>query len=119
MRHNLVELEVDGPGGHIEGLSLRLYDPESRQWSLNFANSRSGILTPPVVGAFKNGRGEFFGQETLDGGAEHPVGDAEGQGGGLGQALLELAIEARVAHHAAGEAGGQLIHGHRASCPES
>src|SRR6187551_1500531 len=41
-RANLVELEVDGPAGHIEGLSLRLYDPAARQWSLNFSNSRSG-----------------------------------------------------------------------------
>jgi hypothetical protein len=66
-RANLVELEVDGPAGRIEGLSLRLYNPQSRQWSLNFANSRSGVLSPPTIGEFKNGRGEFFAQETLDG----------------------------------------------------
>src|SRR5580704_1761743 len=34
-RANLVELKVDGPAGHIEGLSLRLYNPEAHQWSLN------------------------------------------------------------------------------------
>jgi hypothetical protein len=66
-RANLVELMVDGPAGRIEGLSLRLYDPGSRQWSLNFANSKSGTLTPPTIGEFRNGRGEFYGQETLDG----------------------------------------------------
>ena len=66
-RANLVELEVDGPAGHLEGLSLRLYDPESRRWSLNFANSKAGALSPPAVGGFKDGRGEFFSQETLDG----------------------------------------------------
>src|SRR5438552_5815546 len=38
-RANLVELEVGGPSGHLEALSLRLYDPKSRQWSLNFSNS--------------------------------------------------------------------------------
>jgi hypothetical protein len=64
---NLVELEVDGPAGHIEGLSLRLYNPESRQWSLNFSNSKSGTLSPPTIGEFKNGRGEFYSQETLNG----------------------------------------------------
>jgi hypothetical protein len=64
---NLVELEVDGTAGHIEGLSLRLYNPESRQWSLNYANSSSGSLTAPVVGEFRHGRGEFFGQDSLDG----------------------------------------------------
>ncbi len=30
-RANLVELTVDGPAGHFEGLSLRLYNPQSRQ----------------------------------------------------------------------------------------
>lgn len=66
-RANLVELVADGPVGHFEGLSLRLYNPESRQWSLNFAGGNSGTMSPPVMGAFKAGRGEFYGQETLNG----------------------------------------------------
>jgi len=66
-RANLVELEVGGPAGHIQGLSLRLYNPQSRQWSLNFANSNGGSLSTPTIGEFKNGRGEFYDQETLDG----------------------------------------------------
>jgi hypothetical protein len=66
-RANLVELEADGPAGHIEGLNLRLYNPQSRQWSLNFANSKGGTLSPPTIGEFKNGGGEFFAQETLNG----------------------------------------------------
>jgi hypothetical protein len=65
-RANLVELEVDGPAGHIQGLNLRLYNPQSHQWSLNFASSRSGTLSPRAIGEFKNGRGEFFSQETLN-----------------------------------------------------
>lgn len=66
-RANLVELVVDGPAGHFEGLSLRLYNPESGQWSLNFASSPGGVLTPPTIGDFKNGRGEFYSQEMLNG----------------------------------------------------
>jgi hypothetical protein len=66
-RANLVELEVDGPAGHLQALSLRLYNPDTRQWSLNFSNSRAGVMSPPSVGAFKDGRGEFFDDETLDG----------------------------------------------------
>jgi hypothetical protein len=66
-RANLLELEVDGPAGRIEGLSLRLYNPESHQWSLNFSNSAAGSMTAPVFGEFKDGRGEFFGQDTLNG----------------------------------------------------
>ena len=66
-RANLVELEVDGPSGHIEALSLRLYNPQSRQWSINFSNVSGGTMSPPTIGEFKNGRGEFFAQETLNG----------------------------------------------------
>ena len=66
-RANLVELEVDGPKGHIEGLSLRLYNPQSHQWSLNFSNSNDGTLSQPTIGKFKDGRGEFFNQESLNG----------------------------------------------------
>jgi hypothetical protein len=66
-RANLVELEVDGPTGHVEGLSLRLYNPQSHQWSLNFANAGGGTLSVPTVGEFKNGRGEFYDQEPLNG----------------------------------------------------
>jgi len=66
-RANLIELDVTGPAGRIEGLSLRLYNPETRQWSLNYANSRSGTMTEPVFGEFVDGRGEFFGVESLNG----------------------------------------------------
>jgi len=66
-RANLVELVADGSAGHFEGLNLRLYNPESRQWSLNFANSSGGTLGVPTIGEFKNGRGEFYDQETLNG----------------------------------------------------
>jgi hypothetical protein len=62
---NLVELVVAGPTGRIEGLSLRLYDPLTRQWSLNFANRRIGRLVEPTVGRFADGRGLFLGQSTL------------------------------------------------------
>lgn len=64
-RANLVELDVKGPSGRIEGMSLRLYNPDARQWSLNFSNVRGGTLSPPVIGEFKNGRGEFYGADTL------------------------------------------------------
>jgi hypothetical protein len=66
-RANLVELVADGPAGHFEGLSLRLYNPQSRQWSLNFASSRGGVMTQPTIGGFKNGRGEFYSQEMFNG----------------------------------------------------
>jgi hypothetical protein len=62
-RANLEEFEVDSPTGHIEGLTLRLYDPQTHQWSLYWGTSKSGALGPPTIGEFKNGRGEFFDTE--------------------------------------------------------
>jgi hypothetical protein len=64
---NLVELVAEGPGGRFEGLSLRLYNPESGQWSLNFANARSGVLARPTIGGFEDGRGEFYNQDEFEG----------------------------------------------------
>lgn len=66
-RANLAELEADTPSGRLSVLSLRLYDPQARQWSLNTSNARLGTLGVPTVGEFKNGRGEFFDQETFNG----------------------------------------------------
>lgn len=66
-RASLFELEVDGPAGRIEGLGLRLYNPEARQWSLNWANSRDPVMTTPMVGEFRNGRGEFIDREPFNG----------------------------------------------------
>ena len=66
-RANLVELDVQGASGRIRGLSLRLYDPRARQWSLHFANANDGTLVRPVIGEFRNGRGEFYSQESFDG----------------------------------------------------
>jgi hypothetical protein len=66
-RANLVELVADGPAGHFQGLNLRLYNPEAHQWSLNFANVTSGTLTQPTIGEFRNGRGEFYDQEPING----------------------------------------------------
>ncbi|HEX9965349.1 MAG TPA: hypothetical protein VGB04_10255 [Allosphingosinicella sp.] len=64
---NLVELDVEGPAGRLQALSLRLYNPDTREWSLNFANSAGGTLGVPSVGAFRDGRGEFYNQETIGG----------------------------------------------------
>jgi hypothetical protein len=61
------QVELDGPNGHIEGLTLRVYNPQSHQWRLYWANRKVGILDPPQVGEFKNGRGEFFAQDTING----------------------------------------------------
>jgi len=66
-RANIDEYQADTPGGSIEGLTLRLYDRKAQQWSLYWANAANGRLDVPTVGSFKDGRGEFYDQEILDG----------------------------------------------------
>ncbi len=66
-RAQLEELEADDPLGHIQGLALRLYNPQTRQWNLSWASSRDGAVSQPSYGEFKNGRGEFYDQETFQG----------------------------------------------------
>jgi hypothetical protein len=66
-RSQIEQFETDGAGGHIEGMTLRLYNPESHQWRLYWANSKNGILDPPQVGQFKDGQGEFYAQDLING----------------------------------------------------
>lgn len=66
-RANLGELDVAGPDGSIEGLSLRLYDPSAGQWRIHWASSRDGHIGLPMVGEFHDGIGEFFNQEPFAG----------------------------------------------------
>ncbi|MEV7096280.1 hypothetical protein AB0M80_25860 [Amycolatopsis sp. NPDC051045] len=66
-RANVVEFEVSGPDGRIDALNMRLYEPQAQRWSLTFVNIRDGLLTPAVYGGFRNGVGEFSGDDQLGG----------------------------------------------------
>jgi len=66
-RANVVELDVSGPSGRIEGMNLRLYEPLSGRWSSTFVSMRDGVLTPAVYGGFSDGVGRFYGDDQLGG----------------------------------------------------
>ncbi|MER6573867.1 hypothetical protein ABT288_49035 [Streptomyces sp. NPDC001093] len=60
--------EISFPTKGFAGLTLRLYDPGRKEWSLNWVSSRTGLLQPPVVGRFDaHGRGEFHGDDAHEG----------------------------------------------------
>jgi len=61
------DIEATGPGGHWSGMTIFLYNPQSHQWSQTFAGMSNGMLEPPIIGEFKNGRGELYGQDTFNG----------------------------------------------------
>jgi hypothetical protein len=67
-RANLAEYRAVGPTGVVELLALRVYDPESHQWSINFATPNVGTLgAVPGIGEFRNGRADFYDQEAING----------------------------------------------------
>jgi hypothetical protein len=67
-RAQIEEFETDGAAGHVEGLTLRLYNPKSQQWSLYWANSKDGSMGgPPNVGDFRDGVGNFYCIDTYNG----------------------------------------------------
>ena len=66
-RANLDEFYVDSTDLEIEGLTLRLYNPKTHEWNLYWANARRGLVDPPVVGRWRDGRGEFYGNDTHEG----------------------------------------------------
>jgi hypothetical protein len=69
-RGEVEEFNVGNPEKHlqIQGLAVRLYNPSSHQWSIWWANGKDGVMyPPPVVGGFRNGRGEFYDQDIFNG----------------------------------------------------
>ena len=60
-------IEADGTGGHLEIFTIRLYNPDSHQWSIAFVNSAAGVMSPALTGEFRNGRAEFYDQEPYKG----------------------------------------------------
>ena len=64
---NLDEMETDLQGTRFIGLSLRLYNPETKLWSIYWVDNRSAELQPPVVGSFRDGVGLFSGADICNG----------------------------------------------------
>lgn len=65
---NIDYFSADIEGKAVEGMTLRLFDPKKKLWSIYWADSNYGILgMPPVVGSFENKIGYFFSQDIYDG----------------------------------------------------
>jgi hypothetical protein len=64
---NIDEYDAESPSGRVQGMTLRLYNPKSQQWSIYWANRANGVLDTPMIGGFKDGRGEFYDQEMFEG----------------------------------------------------
>ena len=63
MDENIIHLK----NSPVHAISLRLFNPTSKEWSIHWSTDRMGVLDVPMIGGFKDGRGEFYSQETHDG----------------------------------------------------
>jgi hypothetical protein len=64
---NIDETSMERASGILLGMTLRFFDPKSQQWSIYWADSANGFQLPPMIGGFKEGRGEFYAQEPFEG----------------------------------------------------
>ena len=64
---NMDENLIHSKKGPVHAISLRLFNPVSKEWSIHWSTDRMGVLDVPMIGGFKDGRGEFYSQETHDG----------------------------------------------------
>lgn len=51
----------------FEGMSVRLFNPKTRLWSIYWADSNEGVLQPPVTGSFENDMAHFFTKDKFNG----------------------------------------------------
>ncbi|MGE5333895.1 MAG: hypothetical protein ACM3N4_04280 [Nitrososphaerota archaeon] len=63
---NIGEARVNRDSGPVVFTSIRLFNPQSQQWSVYFTNSVRGTLSTPMIGGFGRGRGEFYAYEPID-----------------------------------------------------
>ena len=54
-------------GRPFEGMTLRLFNPVTKLWSIYWADSNVGVLDTPVVGSFDNNIGTFYTKDVFNG----------------------------------------------------
>jgi hypothetical protein len=50
-----------------EGLTVRLFNPKTKLWSLYWVDSNLAVLDPPVVGSFEGSVGTFYCKDVFQG----------------------------------------------------
>lgn len=63
----LEEIAADGPGSQWRAANLFLYDPVAGQWSENYVDSSVGRMESPSIGGYRDGKLEFYSQESIGG----------------------------------------------------
>jgi hypothetical protein len=63
---NVDRIVFEGAWAGHEGVTLRLFNPQTREWSLHWADNTTGRLFTRLVGSFKDGTGTFYAQESFN-----------------------------------------------------
>jgi hypothetical protein len=63
---NIDSFQTMVDGRPFEGMSLRLFSPETRLWSIYWANNETVVLDVPQVGSFENKIGSFFARDMYE-----------------------------------------------------
>ena len=64
---NMDENILHRASGDVHAITVRLFDPKSKEWSLCWSAEGAGTFDVPMIGGFNNGRGEFYAQEIFEG----------------------------------------------------
>ena len=64
---HIEEVTLERASGATEEMAVRLFDPQTQQWSIYVADNRNGFDPRPVIGAFKDGRIEGYSYEPWEG----------------------------------------------------
>ena len=64
---NMDENILHRASGDVHAITVRLFNPRSKEWSLCWSAEGAGTFEVPMIGGFQNGRGEFYSQEVFEG----------------------------------------------------
>jgi hypothetical protein len=64
---NTDSFKTDFDGEPFEGMTLRLFNPQTKLWSIYWADSHALVLDVPQIGSFENRTGEFYARDVFEG----------------------------------------------------
>lgn len=64
---NVDDFHAEFDGKPFEAITLRLFDPKTRLWSIYWADSKIVVLDVPQIGSFDGGIGKFYARDVFAG----------------------------------------------------
>jgi hypothetical protein len=64
---NMNKFSASFDGEPFEGLTIRLFNPQTKLWSIYWADSNAVAFDPPMIGSFEGNIGKFYCKDTFKG----------------------------------------------------